>query len=374
MEKSEQGLIKAESVFGISNYEEGLNKSQEVAVALMAYVKTANKIKESSGSVNIQGNEYLCANSWKFIGGQLGLMEKIVDGQRQEAPRIWVSKADLVKISTGIAVGSGAGVCFQDEKKYKKDGTVKQIFLEPHAAASMSQTRAISKAFQNTIGFIPQLAGFAGTPAEEMMEAEYKMLDEEKEVKPKQTEQPKEELEGEIKRKKLADEIAKAKKSTPPLSDFQKKLEDVKKKFPDQGKEETGLLPAQIAMYKEAIEKCRAVPGLQNAICSISKVNKWSELPESNIKVILTTPIERLTEMFMEGVKKEIYTDEKDMQYSVVWANKAAGKVQVSKLSGDMKIYSVDVFKGSCTCIAGGHSKECKHKRFAGEYNVKHGE
>jgi hypothetical protein len=40
--------------------------------------------------------------------------------------------------------------------------------FEEYAVASMSQTRAIGKAYRNLLGFVMKSAGYADTPAEEM--------------------------------------------------------------------------------------------------------------------------------------------------------------------------------------------------------------
>jgi hypothetical protein len=68
----------------------------------------------------------------------------------------------LIQISTGKKLGYGFAVCSNKE-------SLKRGFDE-YAIASMAQTRGIAKAYRNLIGFIMMAAGYADTPAEEILE------------------------------------------------------------------------------------------------------------------------------------------------------------------------------------------------------------
>jgi hypothetical protein len=61
---------------------------------------------------------------------------------------------------TGAKVGSGFGVCSNIE--------MTKVSFDEFAVYSMSQTRAIGRAFKNVIGFIMKSAGYSPTPLEEM--------------------------------------------------------------------------------------------------------------------------------------------------------------------------------------------------------------
>lgn len=61
---------------------------------------------------------------------------------------------------TGAKVGSGFGICSNIE--------ISKTSFDEYAVISMSQTRAIGRAFKNVIGFIMKSAGYSPTPMEEM--------------------------------------------------------------------------------------------------------------------------------------------------------------------------------------------------------------
>lgn len=71
-------------------------------------------------------------------------------------------KCSLVNIVTGEVIGDGEAICSNLEKK--------KLEFDQYACLSMGQTRAISKACKNLLGFVMRAAGFAETPAEEMQE------------------------------------------------------------------------------------------------------------------------------------------------------------------------------------------------------------
>lgn len=71
----------------------------------------------------------------------------------------------LKRVATGEIVGQGYALCTNAEE-------IKVTFDE-YAVLSMAQTRAIAKAFRNTIGFIITAAGFEATPAEEVQDEKY---------------------------------------------------------------------------------------------------------------------------------------------------------------------------------------------------------
>lgn len=171
-------------------------------------------ITKSNLSTTIQGTKYCNVDGWKFAGLNFGLVpivsdpvEKHLPGQtitilyheiekryqngrkRVVEPFFSSSNMELAdkfrekysdkivkEITTdyynyrcgcvventisGIRVGSGFGLCTNLE-------LAKSSFDE-YAVHSMSQTRAIGRAFKNVIGFIMKASGYAETPLEEM--------------------------------------------------------------------------------------------------------------------------------------------------------------------------------------------------------------
>ena len=57
-------------------------------------------------------------------------------------------------------IGAAESGCYRDENRWRN--------AERHALKSMAQTRATSKALGQVLRWIPELAGYSGTPAEEM--------------------------------------------------------------------------------------------------------------------------------------------------------------------------------------------------------------
>lgn len=71
-------------------------------------------------------------------------------------------RARIVRMSDGVEVGQGFAICGNEEDAKSN--------FDQYAIFSMAQTRAISKAYRNVIGFVMIAAGYSDTPAEEMEE------------------------------------------------------------------------------------------------------------------------------------------------------------------------------------------------------------
>jgi hypothetical protein len=99
----------------------------------------------------------------------------------------------VINMQTGAIVSTGTAICTNYE--------LNKISFDEYAISSMCQTRAISKAYRNLIGYIMTAAGFESTPAEEMegtdntnTKAEY----DGKELKVSENDKLPEEIENEI--------------------------------------------------------------------------------------------------------------------------------------------------------------------------------
>jgi len=171
-------------------------------------------ITKSQLSTKIQGNEYVNVDGWKFAGLNFGLVpivsepvaihekgdlitilyheierrgqygkkmsvepffassnvtlsdryrEKFKDKINKEITHDFYNYKCGCKIQnsiTGAKLGSGFGICSNIE--------ISKVSFDEFAVMSMSQTRAIGRAFKNVIGFIMKSAGYAPTPLEEM--------------------------------------------------------------------------------------------------------------------------------------------------------------------------------------------------------------
>lgn len=111
---------------------------------------------------NIQGKEYVNVEAWQYAGACLGLtpvLRKVKDLSDTTEIK-YRSKVEIVEIGTGAILGAGLAICSNKEQGRK--------YYQEYAIASMSQTRAVGKAYRNILGFLVRLAGYEATPAEEM--------------------------------------------------------------------------------------------------------------------------------------------------------------------------------------------------------------
>lgn len=117
---------------------------------------TKNKL-----SCTIQGKQYVYCDGWKFAGTSFGLTaipyRPINESKDKEIK--YSCECDIINIHTQTKLSYGFAICSNIESKKKS--------FDEYAIASMSQTRAIAKAYRNLLGFIMNAAGFEATPAEE---------------------------------------------------------------------------------------------------------------------------------------------------------------------------------------------------------------
>lgn len=128
----------------------------KLAVLLKAHIK-ANQL-----STPISGKDYVHVEGWQFAGGMLGLFAKIVSTKKIDivGEIKYEAEAQLVNLKDGSAMGSGFAICSNKENKKKS--------FDEYAVLSMAQTRAIGKAYRNSIGWVMKMTGYESTPAEEM--------------------------------------------------------------------------------------------------------------------------------------------------------------------------------------------------------------
>lgn len=131
-------------------------KTLEVAKVLTRY------IKENGLTVKIKGNDYVKAEGWQFAGSQLGIIPIVetVTNLSNENEIKYETIVKLKRLDTDQIVGCGIAIC--SNKEYSKKG------FDEYAICSMSQTRAIGKAYRNLLAWLITAAGFSPTPAEEM--------------------------------------------------------------------------------------------------------------------------------------------------------------------------------------------------------------
>lgn len=133
-----------------------LSATKKMAVELTKF------IKDNRLSANIAGKEYVMVEGWQFAGSQLNLVAIVGDATDISTDGVikYSSKAEVFHVPTNTLISRGFAMC--SNKEAKKEG------FDEYAIASMAQTRAIGKAYRNNLSWLMKLAGFEGTPVEEI--------------------------------------------------------------------------------------------------------------------------------------------------------------------------------------------------------------
>jgi hypothetical protein len=120
-----------------------------------------NHIVKQNLYTNIKGKNYAHVEGWQFAGGLMGLLPMVVEvkNMSEGIEKKWFVEVNIVD-KEGNVKGKGFALCSNKE-------AIKESFDE-YAVLSMAQTRAIGKAYRNLIGWVMKLAGYEGTPKEEM--------------------------------------------------------------------------------------------------------------------------------------------------------------------------------------------------------------
>lgn len=120
-------------------------------------------VKQQRLDVEIQGKRYIKLEGWQFLAAMCHLtprtreITELHEDGRSIGVRVYV---ELVRDSDLAILGGSYGRCDYSER-IARNGR--------YAAESMAVTRATSKAISQKLRFIPVLAGYVGTPAEEMV-------------------------------------------------------------------------------------------------------------------------------------------------------------------------------------------------------------
>lgn len=128
-----------------------LKRAEEVANALAPVIRKAGLVSQ------ISGKDYLTVEAWQTLGAQVGVTPVIVSTTRIEQG--WEARCEARTLD-GRVVGAADSMCLTSEERWEDSADFE--------VRSMAQTRAMSRALASVLRFIPTLAGFAGTPAEEM--------------------------------------------------------------------------------------------------------------------------------------------------------------------------------------------------------------
>lgn len=129
-------------------------------VALMAEVSGVVKdvIEKQKWFTDIKGKKHIRIEGWTFIGGLGACSAKTTHVEQIDGG--WKAHAVVVRVDTGIEVGSAEQVCMKTEPFGK--GKADQALI------GMASTRACSRALSTVFRHVVELAGYSATPAEEM--------------------------------------------------------------------------------------------------------------------------------------------------------------------------------------------------------------
>lgn len=146
------------SIYRSTDPVEQLAEAQARA-AVLVQVITDQHLATDMGSgrkphVNVEG--------WTFLASQFGLIPDVEWTKPLDDG--WEARACLRRISDGFAVSHAEAECRKSEDRWRN--------ADSYAVRSMASTRAVSKVCRIALSSVMVLAGYSGTPAEEMTFAE----------------------------------------------------------------------------------------------------------------------------------------------------------------------------------------------------------
>jgi hypothetical protein len=135
-----------------------LAKATETADAL------ASVLKSRKLTSKIQGRDHVNVEGWQTLGSMLGVTPVCV--WTRSLDNGWEARVEARTLD-GRVVGAAEAMCTRAERTWAK--------RDDYALRSMAQTRATSKALASPLRFVITLAGYEGTPAEEMPTEAYSL-------------------------------------------------------------------------------------------------------------------------------------------------------------------------------------------------------
>jgi hypothetical protein len=159
-----------------------LGVSRDPAIVLEEARRAAAALADVIGSkarpVKFNNEIYLEYEDWTTVARFYGLTARTRSTQYVEygGARGWEAVADVWSIATEQVVSTAEAMCLNDEPTWSR----KPMFQ----LRSMAQTRACAKALRNVLSWVVVLAGYRGTPAEEMPVLKQDVLKQEVKTQP----------------------------------------------------------------------------------------------------------------------------------------------------------------------------------------------
>jgi hypothetical protein len=145
------------TLFGTDNPDMVLSRATRVATAL------AKVIEDRKMYTVIGQGKHVRVEGWQTLGSMVGVFPVVA--WTRPLPNGWEARVEARTIH-GAIVGAAEAECLNSERNWAAERG-----KEDHHLRSMAQTRATSKALAQPLRFIIALAGYEGTPAEEMPRA-----------------------------------------------------------------------------------------------------------------------------------------------------------------------------------------------------------
>ena len=169
MSTTDLAVVEQQPHNGLS-LSDGPNPAQAVAYAAQVSTQIASVLAEGNGYVTIQRKKHITIEGWQSLAAMTGHSVEVqwsrpIEGMEPNGKgvRAWEARA-VVTDQNGRVVAAGESMADPAESA----PWTKSNF----SVRSMAQTRAMSRALSSRMRYIVQLAGFAGTPAEEMSDSD----------------------------------------------------------------------------------------------------------------------------------------------------------------------------------------------------------
>jgi hypothetical protein len=142
------------------------NPDVVVSEARLAAKALKDVIDNKQRKVMINGRRYLEFDDWQLLGAFYGVTAKVLGTEeiKDDKGKNIGFLAKAVAVKDGIEIAAAEAECLSYENNWKYKAFNQRFMLR-----SMAQTRACSKALRNCLAWIVVLAGYASTPAEEMI-------------------------------------------------------------------------------------------------------------------------------------------------------------------------------------------------------------
>jgi hypothetical protein len=151
----------APTLFGTTDPARIVARVTEIATML------ADIIDQKHLYASISGKKYVTVEGWQMLGAFTGLVAYTV-WSRRVGDEGWESRVEIRRVSDGQPLAAAESECLRSERKWAR--------ADDHALRSMSQTRAVSKAFRLAVGFVMSLSGYEATPFGEVADAAFEEI------------------------------------------------------------------------------------------------------------------------------------------------------------------------------------------------------